>query len=34
MNSFGELVSKVGGAVLAIDYGDTFGFSDSIRVAA
>jgi NADH dehydrogenase [ubiquinone] 1 alpha subcomplex assembly factor 7 len=32
MNSFCELISKVGGGVLAIDYGDTFGFSDSIRV--
>lgn len=32
MNSFGELISKIGGGVLAIDYGDTFSFSDSIRV--
>lgn len=32
MNSFAELISKVGGGVLAIDYGDTFGFSNSLRV--
>jgi SAM-dependent MidA family methyltransferase len=32
MNSFAELISKIGGGVLAIDYGDTFSFSDSIRV--
>jgi NADH dehydrogenase [ubiquinone] 1 alpha subcomplex assembly factor 7 len=32
MNSFAELIMKIGGGVLAIDYGDTFGFSDSIRV--
>lgn len=31
-NSFAELITKVGGGMLAIDYGDTFGFSDSVRV--
>ena len=31
MNSFAELVSKVGGGILAIDYGDLFGFCDSVR---
>lgn len=32
MNSFAELISKVGGGILAIDYGDAFGFSNSLRV--
>ena len=32
MNSFSELIAKIGGGVLAIDYGDSFGFSDSVRV--
>lgn len=31
MNSFAELISKVGGGVLAIDYGEDHAFSDSIR---
>lgn len=31
MNSFAELISKVNGAVLAIDYGEMHGFSDSVR---
>ena len=33
MNSFAELISKVGGGILAIDYGDSFGFSNSLRVS-
>ena len=32
VNSLAELITKVGGGMLAIDYGDTFGFSDSVRV--
>lgn len=32
MNSFAELISKIGGGILAIDYGDSFGFSNSLRV--
>ena len=32
MNSFSELISKIGGGVLVVDYGETFGFSDSVRV--
>jgi NADH dehydrogenase [ubiquinone] 1 alpha subcomplex assembly factor 7 len=31
MNSFAELISKVGGGVLSIDYGEDHAFSDSIR---
>lgn len=31
MNSFAELISKIGGAVLNIDYGDDCAFSDSVR---
>lgn len=32
MNSFAELIAKIGGGILAIDYGDAFGFSNSLRV--
>jgi SAM-dependent MidA family methyltransferase len=32
MNSFAEMVAKVGGGILAVDYGDAFGYSDSLRV--
>ena len=32
MNSFTELISKIGGGVLVMEYGETFGFSDSVRV--
>ncbi len=31
MNSFVELISKIGGGILAVDYGETHGFSDSVR---
>jgi NADH dehydrogenase [ubiquinone] 1 alpha subcomplex assembly factor 7 len=31
MNSFGELISKTGGALLAIDYGEANAFSNSLR---
>jgi len=31
MNSFAELISKIGGGILNIDYGDDYAFSDSIR---
>ena len=32
INNFAELLSKVGGGMLAIDYGDTHAFSNSLRV--
>lgn len=32
MNSFAEMIAKVGGGILAIDYGDAFGYSNSLRV--
>jgi NADH dehydrogenase [ubiquinone] 1 alpha subcomplex assembly factor 7 len=31
MNSFAELISKIGGGVLSVDYGEDHAFSDSIR---
>jgi hypothetical protein len=31
-NSLAELVSKVGGGMLAVDYGANHSYSDSIRV--